>query len=103
VITEIALLNIRQGMKEDFIASFQKAQDIISQMKGYISHSLQQCLEEDHKFLLIVKWETLEDHVIGFRQSKEYESWKALLHHFYNPFPVVEHFTSIMAGERQPN
>jgi heme-degrading monooxygenase HmoA len=90
-------------MKEDFIESFQQAGAIINKVKGYISHSLQQCLEEDHRFLLTVKWETLEDHVIGFRKSAEYENWKALLHHFYHPFPVVEHFTSIMAGEKQGN
>jgi len=96
VITEIALLNIRSGMKDEFILSFRQAGGIIKKMNGYLEHSLDQCLEDDHKFLLRVKWEKLEDHTIGFRQSVEYEEWKALLHHFYNPFPVVEHFASIM-------
>ena len=95
MITEIALLQVRKGMKEGFIVSFEKAQNIISKMQGYIEHSLEQCLEDDHKFLLLVKWETLEDHTIGFRQSEEYQEWKALLHHFYDPFPVVEHFEKI--------
>lgn len=101
MITEIALLNIRWGLKEDFIVSFEKAGNIINKMKGYINHSLQQCLEDDHRFLLMVKWETLEDHTIGFRQSEEYNNWKTLLHHFYHPFPVVEHFTSLPDGEKQ--
>jgi heme-degrading monooxygenase HmoA len=39
-----------------------------------------------------VDWETLEDHTVGFRQSARYEEWRVLLHHFYEPFPVVEHF-----------
>jgi heme-degrading monooxygenase HmoA len=66
-------------------------------MNGYIEHHLEQCLEDDQKFLLLVKWETLEDHTIGFRKSSEYKEWKSLLHHFYDPFPVVEHFKSINA------
>ena len=43
----------------------------------------------------MVRWETLEDHVKGFRESEDYKEWKALLHHFYEPFPVVEHYTNI--------
>lgn len=37
----------------------------------------------------------MEDHTVGFRQSPEYQEWKIRLHHFYEPFPVVEHFTPI--------
>lgn len=92
MITEIALLHVKAGMTGAFKASFAQAQSIISSMKGYIEHSLEQCLENDHKFLLLVKWQTLEDHTIGFRQSIGYKEWKSLLHHYYDPFPTVEHF-----------
>jgi heme-degrading monooxygenase HmoA len=64
-------------------------------MKGYISHELQHCLENEFQYILLVKWETLEDHTIGFRQSEQYQEWKQLLHHFYEPFPVVEHYQMI--------
>lgn len=64
-------------------------------MDGYISHELQKCVERENRYLLLVKWKTLEDHVDGFRKSPEYQQWKALLHHFYNPFPVVEHYQVI--------
>jgi hypothetical protein len=37
----------------------------------------------------------LEDHTIGFRQSAAYQEWRKLLHHFYDPFPVVEHFRKV--------
>ena len=97
MITEIALLQVKKGMTQDFIIAFRTAQNIISKMNGYIEHYLEQCLEDDHKFLLLVKWETLEDHTIGFRKSSEYKEWKSLLHHFYDPFPVVEHFKSLNA------
>jgi len=50
--------------------------------------------------VLLVQWKRLEDHTIGFRQSPEYQRWKALLHHFYDPFPTVEHYEIVLAGSR---
>ncbi|NOW98805.1 heme-degrading monooxygenase HmoA [Mucilaginibacter sp. SG564] len=52
-------------------------------------------MENTSQFILLVEWEKLTDHTEGFRQSKEYQEWKRLLHHFYDPFPVVEHYTDI--------
>lgn len=69
-----------------------KPKIIISSMKGYISHQLKKCVEQENKYILLVNWETIEDHEIGFRKSEEYQEWKALWHHFYKPFPEVEHY-----------
>lgn len=95
MITEIALLHIRKQQDNLFEAAFAQAQHIISSMKGYIEHELQKCIEEENKYLLIVRWQTLQDHTEGFRKHKAYNEWKKLLHHFYEPFPVVEHFKKI--------
>ncbi|MGM0875556.1 MAG: antibiotic biosynthesis monooxygenase family protein [Bacillota bacterium] len=96
MILEVAMLNVINGHEEEFEQAFKEASTIISSMEGYIAHELQRCLEVESKYLLLVKWEKLEDHTIGFRQSSEYQKWKRLLHHFYDPFPIVEHFESIM-------
>lgn len=74
---------------------FSKAQAIISAAKGYIHHELLKCLEEADKYLLVVQWQTLEDHTEGFRKSNPYREWKNLLHHFYDPFPTAEHYKKI--------
>jgi heme-degrading monooxygenase HmoA len=95
MITEIALLKVKTGESAAFLDAFAEAQSIIERMKGYLRHELQECLEEKDKYMLIVHWATLEDHTVGFRQSKEYAEWKRLLHHFYDPFPVVEHYQRI--------
>jgi heme-degrading monooxygenase HmoA len=95
MILEAAMLQVKQGMEQEFEEVFRKASTIISSMKGYQSHELQRCIEADGKYLLLVKWETLEDHTVGFRQSEEYQEWKKLLHHFYDPFPTVEHFEKV--------
>ncbi len=92
MVLEVAILNIKEGLSVEFVRSFSKASLIISSMKGYISHQLKKCIEHDNQFILLVQWKTLEDHEIGFRKSPEYQDWKVLLHHFYEPFPEVLHY-----------
>ena len=95
MITEIAVLHIKKNESEMFETAFSKAQSIISSMKGYIEHELLKCIEQADKYLLIVHWQTLEDHTEGFRKSSDYNEWKKLLHHFYEPFPNVEHYKAL--------
>lgn len=92
MILEVAILNIKQGFSDEFETAFEKAKAIISSMKGYLSHELKKCIELEDKYILLVNWETIEDHEIGFRKSNEYQEWKRLLHHFYDHFPLVEHY-----------
>jgi heme-degrading monooxygenase HmoA len=95
MILEIALLDVKPNQCEAFELAFKKASPIITSMKGYLSHEIQRCIEDTNRYVLLVKWETLEDHTIGFRQSSEYREWERLLHHFYDPFPKVEHFQKL--------
>jgi heme-degrading monooxygenase HmoA len=96
MVLEMAILDVRPGEEGDFESVFREAQRIISSMRGYLRHELQRCIETPGRYLLLVWWETLEDHTEGFRGSPEYERWKQLLHHFYEPFPRVEHYTSFL-------
>ncbi|NJM69355.1 MAG: antibiotic biosynthesis monooxygenase [Scytonema sp. RU_4_4] len=96
MILEVAMLNVRKGMESEFEVAFAKASPIIASTRGYISHELQRCIEVPNQYLLLVRWQTLEDHTTGFRQSPEYDEWKQLLHHFYNSFPTVEHFEGVL-------
>lgn len=89
------MLPVKPGLESDFEAAFKKASKIISSMDGYLSHELHRCIEVQNKYLLLVRWESLESHTVGFRGSAEYQEWKKLLHHFYEPFPTVEHFEEI--------
>jgi len=95
MILEVAVLNVKPGMSGQFEKAFAKAEKIISDSSGYISHELLRCLEVENQYILLVRWQTLEDHEIGFRQSAPYQEWKKLLHHFYDPFPTVEHYRQI--------
>lgn len=91
-VLEVAHLDVRPGQEAAFEAAFDTARHIIAAMPGYRGHELQRCLERPSSYLLLVRWRSLEDHTEGFRGSPEYQRWRALLHHFYDPFPAVEHF-----------
>lgn len=101
MILEIAILNVKEGQQEQFEKDFVTAQQYISAIKGYIRHSLKRCIEQPNKYILLVEWVQLEDHTIGFRQSAQYAEWKKLLHHYYDPFPTVEHYEAVTTSEHQ--
>ena len=95
MILEVAILDVKPGQEIQFEAAFGKAEKIILSMQGYVSHQLQKCIEKGNRYILLVNWRTLEDHTVGFRESPQYQQWRALLHHFYDPFPEVEHYESV--------
>ncbi len=95
MILEIAMLNVRAGSEHDFEAAFVQASAIIAAMPGYIAHELQRCIETPNQYALLVRWTSLEAHTVGFRGSTEYQHWKRLLHHFYDPFPTVLHYAPV--------
>lgn len=103
MILEVAILNVKSGQEKQFEIDFATAGQFISSIKGYTGHSLRKCLEQTNKYILLVEWENLEDHTIGFRQSAEYLEWKKILHHYYDPFPTVEHYETIIENENKNN
>ena len=102
MILEVALLDVKPNQTDAFEAAFAQAQAIISAMPGYINHQLQRCLENPNRYILLVNWQTLADHTDGFRSSSQYQKWKALLHHFYDPFPTVEHYEMVLPMTDRP-
>ncbi len=100
MIFEAAILYVKKGEEANFEIHFLNAGKYISSIKGYIKHSLRKCLEQQNKYMLLVEWENLEDHTIGFRQSTQYLEWKNMLHHYYEPFPIVEHYMTIIENEK---
>ena len=94
MVLEVAILQVRQGETAAFREVFARAESIITGMPGYLSHEMLACVEERNRHVLLVRWERLEDHTVGFRGSAQYQEWKSLLHHFYDPFPTVEHYVA---------
>ncbi len=95
MILEVAHLDVKPSETAAFESAFREASPIIAAIPGYLAHELRQCVETPNRYLLLVEWQTLEAHTIGFRGSPGYQEWKRLLHHFYDPFPLVEHYRSL--------
>jgi heme-degrading monooxygenase HmoA len=95
MILEAAPLRVKPGQSQAFEAAFREAQEIIASMPGYRSHELQRCIEREGEYLLLVRWDSVTAHEEGFRKSPQYQQWRKLLHHFYDPFPTVLHYERV--------
>ncbi|WP_424809658.1 antibiotic biosynthesis monooxygenase family protein [Rhodococcus sp. 27YEA15] len=95
MILEHAVLQVDPNRSAEFEEVFDTARAIVAAVPGFIRLQLSQCMEVRGQYLLLVEWENLEAHTVGFRESVGYERWRRLLHHFYDPFPVVEHYESV--------
>ena len=96
MIREVALLDVRPGECPAFEAAFTTAVPLIRATPGFTRLQLEHCIESPGRYLLTVEWERLENHTIDFRESDRYEQWRRLLHHFYEPFPTVEHYEAVL-------
>jgi heme-degrading monooxygenase HmoA len=95
MVLEVAVLQVRPGESDAFEAAFLEAQRILSASRGYQRHELRRCVEAADQYLLLVWWDSIDSHTQGFRGSPGYQRWRQLLHHFYEPFPTVEHYVVV--------
>jgi heme-degrading monooxygenase HmoA len=100
MILEVAHLDVIPGREPAFERAFEMASAIIAASAGYVSHTLERCIEAPNRYVLLVRWTSLEAHTVGFRGSEPYQEWKRLLHHFYDPFPTVEHYAPVTGTAR---
>ena len=98
MILEVAVLDVRSGSEAAFEAAFAEARSLIVAIPGYLGLELRRCVEKPSRYVLLVRWRRVEDHSQGFRGSPQYLEWKRLLHHFYDPFPTVEHYRPVDGG-----
>ena len=95
MILELAILCVKPGQGPDFERAMADAKPLIATTPGFLGMEVRPCLEAADRYLLLVRWRSVEDHTEGFRGSGRYPRWKALLHHFYDPFPTVEHYDEV--------
>lgn len=98
MILEAAQLSIKTGRELAFEAAMRQARPLIEASPGFGGIEVRRCIERPDSYLLLVWWQALEDHTVGFRGSERYQQWRALLHDFYDPFPIVEHFAPSFLG-----
>jgi heme-degrading monooxygenase HmoA len=98
MILEIAQIEVKENMDAEFEANVAKATPLFAAAKGCRGLELQRSVEFPHRYRLFVKWETLEDHTVGFRGSADFQEWRRLVGHCFASAPNVEHTTQSWFG-----
>ena len=98
MIVESAILPVKQGHEAAFEAALRKALPLIQASHGFQKIEVRPCIEDKSRYLLLVWWDSVEDHTIGFRRSDRYQQWRAALHHFYDGPPTVLHYAEPVAS-----
>lgn len=96
MVLEHALLPVAPGREAEFEDALRAALPLLAERPGFRGLTVSRCLERPGTYLLLVEWERLEDHTEGFRGSPQYQQWRDRLHQFYDPTPVVEHYTRVL-------
>jgi heme-degrading monooxygenase HmoA len=97
MILEIAILSVKAGQEAAFEAALREARPLVEAIPGFGGLELRRCVETPNRYVLLAKWRAVEDHTIGFRGSPQYQEWRNRLHHFFDPFPTVEHYQEPIA------
>jgi heme-degrading monooxygenase HmoA len=98
MVREHAVLPVVPGREADFERALHEALPLIAGSPGFLRLSVSRGIESPSTYLLLVEWESLEAHTEGFRGSAAFRRWRELLHHFYDPFPDVQHFEDVVTG-----
>lgn len=93
MILELADIRIQPGQQAAFDAALEQGvREVISQAKGFRGYKVNRGIESPERYLLMIFWETLENHTVDFRQSPAFAQWRAIVGPFFAAPPAVEHF-----------
>lgn len=95
MILEIVQIQVKEGQEAAFEEAFIKASPLIARAKGYIRHELRRCVETKGRYVNLVTWESVDDHMVGFRGSQDFQDFRALVAPFYAVPSTMEHYESV--------
>jgi heme-degrading monooxygenase HmoA len=103
MILEIADIRVAPGRAPEFAKEIKRGADtVIAKAKGFAGYKVNHSLESPERFVLMIYWQTLEDHTVGFRQSPAFQEWRAIVGPFFAQPPLVEHFELVAMSEKAP-
>jgi heme-degrading monooxygenase HmoA len=95
MVIEHAMLSIKEELVDEFVQTINDAFPILSSSEGYLSHSMLRNKEKPNHFILVVHWNSLEDHLGGFVESTKFKKWDSMLRRFFDSHPTVLHYTKL--------
>jgi len=99
MILELADIRIKPGQQEQFEkAAHLGLSTVIAKSKGFRGYQVRHSIESPERYLLLLEWETLEDHTVGFRGSPAMAEWRGIVSDFFAQAPFTEHFDLVAAA-----
>lgn len=96
MILETADIRIHPGQQLEFERAVLHGLDtVLSKADGFISYEVRHSIESPERYLLLIRWQSLEDHTVGFRTSSAYETWRTIVGPYFAQAPMVEHLRSV--------
>ncbi len=100
MILELADIHIQPGRQAEFDAAIHRGvTEIIARAEGFLGWSVHKGVEDPHRYVLQIRWRSLDDHVEGFRKSADFTRWRELVGPFFARPPHVEHFNLLGAAD----
>jgi len=103
MILEIADIRITPGRAAEFAAEIKRgAESVIAKAKGFAGYKVNHSIESPDRFVLMIYWQTLEDHTVRFRGGPLFPQWRAIVGPFFASPPSVEHYTLVTEASGSP-
>ncbi len=100
---EHALINVTPGEESAFEADYAQARTVLASSPGCRRIQLHRGVEHPSRYLLLVEWETIDDHLVGFRQSANFAKWRALIGPHFDGVPEVDHYQPLSSMRPDDN
>lgn len=96
MILEVADIRIHPGQQSAFETAIRHGLDtVIARAAGFVGAEVRHGIESPERYLLLIRWSTLEDHTVNFRQGPLFPEWRAIVGPFFASPPQVEHFALV--------
>ncbi len=95
MILEHAEFTIAEADAEKFEAAYAQAKELLAATEGFHGVHLHRGIERPTSYVLTVQWESLEAHLVNFRESERFAQWRALIGPYFAADPTVEHYREV--------
>ncbi len=94
MILELVDILIHEGQQAEFDLALKRGlNEVIAKAKGFSGYQINKGIESPERYVVLIYWETLENHMIDFRESPAFLKWRGFVGPYFSRPPIMEHFT----------
>lgn len=98
MIYEVADLEVAPDAAQEFEAAVALAVPHFRNANGCHSFRLERSVDRPGRYRLVVKWDSVDAHMVDFRGSPGFAAWRALTSRFFVSPPMVDHVEAAIEG-----